>query len=86
MCQLDQKYRFLRHEITDENNSLIIINACSRNFVFQGNIPKECVFWDLNYIYEPHFYIKEIVKEYIDGLELLKLQAKHALDFWNLPD
>lgn len=61
----------------------IIINGCSREFIFSGEITGVAVFWDLNYNMA---HSSEISNKalYIDGLELLYLQAELALPFWNL--
>ena len=63
----------------------IIVNCCSRDFIFNGEIGVNFTFWDLNYSHKPHkdlFLSKE--SQYIDGLELLKLQAKYALEVWKI--
>ena len=60
------------------NQPAIIINACSRNFVFNGDLPSKSCFWDYNYSYPLHQHKFE---NYIDGYELLTLQARYALDF-----
>lgn len=60
-----------------------IINCCSRDFIYQGQLSQKTLFWDLNYNFSPHHHFNQMVT-YIDGLELLKLQAKHALNFWQI--
>ena len=63
----------------------IIINCCSRDYVFNGEVEKKFTFWDLNYAHRAHkklFFSKEC--QYIDGLGLLSLQAKYALDIWKI--
>jgi shikimate dehydrogenase len=61
----------------------IIINSCSRDFVFQGKIHPEAQFWDYNYNFQPHLTtLPHRVKSYIDGSELLELQAIEAVNFW----
>ena len=54
----------------------IVVNCCSRDYVFNGEIDKEIIFWDLNYSFEPHKTLFSSMDcKYIDGLELLNLQA-----------
>ena len=66
-------------------NNLYIINACSREFVFRGTLPEGSVFWDYNYAYGPHSYLYDNKSiHYRDGIDLLELQAKHAIQFWNI--
>ncbi len=62
----------------------LIINTCARQFVFQGSLPDQSTFWDYNYA---HLDNKRSLNErctYIDGLEMLRLQAESAVDFWGL--
>lgn len=69
----------------DKNNHRkLLINACGRDFKFEGTLRGTWVFWDLNYSHSNHE--KEIQSEtvkYVDGYELLETQAKHAIQFWN---
>lgn len=60
----------------------VLINCCSREFIFKAAIPNDLVFWDHNYSLQPHE--QELAKtcDYRDGLELLKLQAYEALKLW----
>jgi shikimate dehydrogenase len=61
----------------------IIINCCSRQFEFKGELNSQHIFWDLNYRFPPHEKrIPNLVKIYQDGQELLELQAKMAVQFW----
>ncbi len=73
----------LSKEFYSETNEVLIINSCSRDFVFNGYLPENSIFWDFNYDFFPHlsFFSTKKVK-YIDGLGLLKLQAKFALEFF----
>lgn len=66
-------------------NSPLIINSCARIFNYSGELPADSTFLDYNYSHE--FHAKNLTKkvEYIDGLELLKLQAIQASKFWNFP-
>lgn len=62
---------------------LMVINACSRNFVFQGKIPSHAIFWDYNYAFIPHKNtLPSKVALYLDGEEMLKRQALAAIEFW----
>lgn len=62
---------------------LMVINACSRDFIFTGKLPATALFWDYNYAFLPHQKtLPSLVKSYIDGEEMLRLQATHALNFW----
>lgn len=69
--------------INDQSN-LLIINCCSRTFNFEGSIPKDSVFWDLNYSHD--FHKISLTKKciYIDGEELLLKQAQHAVKIWGI--
>jgi shikimate dehydrogenase len=61
----------------------IIINACSRDFIFKGKTLGSEIFWDYNYAFLPHQNsLPSLVKSYEDGQELLELQAKAAISFW----
>lgn len=61
----------------------LIINACSRDFIFRGDVTGEEIFWDYNYAFPPHASnLPSLVKTYIDGQELLELQAICAIEFW----
>lgn len=64
---------------------LVVINSCSREFVFKGSLPDRSVFWDYNYDRPEQSSIFDgSTIQYIDGLELLTLQAKWALRFWQM--
>jgi shikimate 5-dehydrogenase len=62
----------------------VVINCCSRDFVFQGKLHSDLIFWDYNYSYIPHqSTLPSQVKSYIDGQEMLRLQAIAAIEFWS---
>ncbi|WP_408098464.1 hypothetical protein ACJVC5_06010 [Peredibacter sp. HCB2-198] len=62
----------------------IVINACSRHFIFQGELTHQEVFWDYNYSFLPHQNtLPSRVKLYQDGQEMLRLQALAAVKFWS---
>lgn len=76
-------------EVLDLSNSYqesvqpIVINACSRSFIFKGKLKGHEVFWDYNYDFTPHSSsLPSVVKTYLDGRELLELQAIAAIEFW----
>ncbi len=64
---------------------VLVINCCARDFIFAGEIKSGSSFYDFNYSHE---HEKSLCRtgeiHYFDGKELLELQAKFALDFWNL--
>jgi shikimate dehydrogenase len=63
----------------------IVINTCSRNFIFKGDIDNKTIFWDYNYNFEEHSRSLSLkTQQYIDGLEMLELQARYALAFWSI--
>lgn len=62
----------------------ILINCCSRKFVFDTQLPSNCTFWDMNYSFPEHIHLKKRNHEYREGTDLLLLQAKFALDFWHI--
>jgi shikimate dehydrogenase len=62
----------------------VIINACAREFVFTGTCPENALFWDYNYNFLPHTEtIPKLVATYMDGFEMLNLQARFALAYWS---
>lgn len=68
----------------DTSVQTIVINACSRDFIFAGEISSSSIFWDYNYHFLPHQNtLPSRVKEYQDGQEMLYLQAIAACSFWN---
>jgi len=68
---------------SSDKNKILIINSCARSFIFRGTLPPNSIFWDFNYDFSAHSeYIPTESVEYVDGIELLKLQAKFALEFF----
>jgi shikimate dehydrogenase len=66
-----------------KTHQTLIINACSRDFVFEGKTCGDEIFWDFNYSFLPHQKTLPFqVKTYLDGQEMLLLQAKAAINFW----
>ena len=63
----------------------LVINTCSRDYLFRGPIDKKTLFWDYNYNFNEHkLSLAPKTQEYFDGLKMLELQAQHALRFWSL--
>lgn len=61
----------------------LVINSCSRDFVFQGKLHPEFLFWDYNYRFLPHQNtLPSLVFSYQDGQAMLRLQAEAAAQFW----
>lgn len=61
----------------------VVINCCSRDFVFRGSLHPDHIFWDYNYAFKPHQNsLPSQVKSYLDGEEMLRLQAQAAVEFW----
>lgn len=58
-----------------------IINACSRSYTYDGPLSSDILFWDMNYKMDKH---KFKIPNYIDGEELLELQARLAIDFFKV--
>mgnify|MGYP001947929320 CR=1 FL=1 len=71
-------------DLTSFKNCLII-NSCSRDFLFTGKVSSTSIFWDYNYSsWQQESVIQNMSIIYKDGLSLLKRQAFHALSFWNI--
>ncbi|MCP4913863.1 MAG: hypothetical protein GY909_12190 [Oligoflexia bacterium] len=70
-------------DLTKYRNSLVI-NSCSRDFLFSGTISEDSLFWDLNYSHQHNQSYLSDKCQYVDGIELLKLQAIYALEFWGI--
>ena len=74
-------------DFSDHRNSLII-NTCSREFEFSGQINKTSIFWDYNYSFRPHqSYFDQNDQSFLyqDGHDLLYAQAKYSTYFWGVP-
>lgn len=77
------KNKFCFEEI---QKKYIIINSCHKDFNFTASVDDSLVkFWDLNYNVDSdkHSSVSSSIK-YVDGIELLFLQAKYALEFWGI--
>lgn len=67
-----------------QKSQTIVINTCSRDFIFEGKLNPRQIFWDYNYSFTPHeTRIPQQVKSYQDGQRMLRLQAEEAIHFWN---
>jgi len=65
-------------------NQNLVINTCSRDFIFKGEIDQETIFWDYNYNFGHHLpFVSSKVNQFIDGMPMLELQARYALSFWS---
>lgn len=74
----------LEKDSSDISTRPLVINACSRDFVFEGNLSPNTVFWDFNYNFTPHSSsIPAKVHQYLDGYEMLERQAFYAVAFWS---
>lgn len=70
-------------KLTEQDRQLII-NSCSREFVYEGEISPSSIFWDYNYNNPKQSeLLKAKISRYDDGLEMLNLQAEHAVAFWS---
>lgn len=88
LLELKLDFEIISRRKTDNFSQLsfsddFVINSCSRDYVFQGKLTKDTIFWDYNYNFLPHQNTLPLrCGRYIDGLSLLELQAKFALQFW----
>jgi shikimate dehydrogenase len=97
LAELGHNFRIHSRRLGDQLNQLnfvseykkfskkILINTCAREFIFTNNLDATWLFWDLNYSHARHqeAFSKQD-SDYIDGFDLLKTQARHAVKFWNL--
>ncbi len=66
------------------DNPTIVINSCTRDFIFKGKLHPDLIFWDYNYSFKPHQNtLPSQVTTYQDGEEMLRLQAIAAIEFWS---
>lgn len=89
LSELNLSYKIYSRKKTKEFNQLsfkdaFVINSCSRDYVFQGKIGENVIFWDYNYNFLPHQNTLPLkCAQYIDGYSLLFSQAKYAVQFWS---
>ncbi len=90
---LVQKYRNNEENLSEINlekffdplYQTIVINSCSRSFVFKGELHPSFIFWDFNYDFPPHRdRLTKVIYSYEDGQEMLRLQAIEAIKFWSI--
>lgn len=63
--------------------NVLVINTCARQYVYQGDVVENILFWDFNYNFDAHRLKFNSKCMYMDGLEMLELQAKYAIAFWS---
>jgi shikimate dehydrogenase len=72
-------------ELYNPDYQTIVINSCSRSFVFTGELHPSYLFWDYNYDFSAHRdTLPQKVSSYKDGQEMLRLQAIEAIKFWSV--
>ncbi len=65
------------------DHQTLVINTCSRDYIFQGTIHPDFLFWDFNYDFKPHQNsLPSQVLSYEDGRRMLRFQAEAAVEFW----
>lgn len=62
----------------------LIVNTCSRDFIFDQDLGQNYGFWDMNYNFPPHKKLESFTMSYYEGIDVLLEQAKFALYFWEL--
>jgi shikimate dehydrogenase len=60
----------------------LVINSCSREFIYQEALPEGTFFLDYNYNHAHSQIIPSNQVQYQDGFDLLMRQGKHAIKFW----
>lgn len=77
---------FKHLNLTDYTNQekVLVINTCAREYVYEGLVSKDIIFWDFNYSFQPHVERLSSKCVYQDGLKMLELQAQYALRFWSI--
>jgi shikimate 5-dehydrogenase len=76
---------FSELNLSDKRGLSFVVNTCSRDYLFNGKLNQETVFWDMNYGMPNSNFISNQCLSYKDGYELLRKQAIHAALFWGLP-
>ncbi|MBT3234952.1 MAG: hypothetical protein HN353_03280 [Bdellovibrionales bacterium] len=78
--------KFYYRDGIDHLACVVWVNCCSRQFLYQGPLGKDDLFWDLNYNSKlQRDYVLSTGADYLDGQSMLKLQAADALRFWGIP-
>lgn len=71
--------------LSRKSKNCLVVNTCSREYLFKPEVSDQYNFWDMNYNLDYHTQVFENSSvSYDDGIFLLELQAKYALSFWNL--
>ncbi|MBC7429004.1 MAG: hypothetical protein H7336_10355 [Bacteriovorax sp.] len=74
----------LNSYFSPKNTNPLVINTCTREYVFNGELPKNSIFWDFNYNFPQHSQrLFHKVQKYFDGLDMLERQAFYAVVFWS---
>jgi riboflavin kinase/FMN adenylyltransferase len=72
-------------DIIENDYHSLVINTCAREFQFKLLNIEDYHFWDMNYNLEHHTNLfKNTLVNFKDGSEMLEIQAKNAVSFWNL--
>lgn len=67
------------------DEAALVINSCSREYVFSGALHERSLFWDLNYNHiQNQNTLSQMNVQYVDGLNLLYTQAKHSVVLWKI--
>ena len=75
----------INQNLLRDYEKILMVNACSREFVYRGKLNDNVLFYDYNYDFGPHinhFYAQKT--DYVDGKDLLKRQAIYTLEFLKL--
>ncbi len=73
----------INYEHLHNLDNLLIINCCGRGFDFSQPMSKKSIFWDMNYEHKHNQSFLSNKLTYVDGYELLYLQALAAKKFWD---
>lgn len=71
--------------VVESKEDTLVINSCSKDYTLPKLPDRAFWLWDLNYNVD--YYDQVLAKgqiDFCDGIELLNLQAKYAINFWNL--
>lgn len=72
------------YQLNFNENNVLVINCCGRDYLYKGQLSLNSHFWDLNYNSpDQSKIITNTGAKYSDGLELLELQALYAVQFWS---
>ncbi len=72
------------NQLSFDENNVLVINCCGRDYLYKGQLAQDSHFWDLNYNSSEQLKIIANTRaKYSDGIELLELQALYAVQFWS---